>query len=476
MTRALPVVIGVGQVVQRRGDGDRDAIGLMVEAARVAAADAGVPELSGRLDMVLVPEGTWPHRDAGRVIAARLGSDDATTVAARIGILQTALFGLAATAISTGDASVVLVVGGEAKASGNDAVDPSAGGEADIEMVPGGDIVTALEIERGLAVPAQSYALQEDAIRRVLDESVPEHRARLADLWSSYSHVATTNPYAWDREYHDEDDIADPASTGNRMVSSPYTKRHCSQWNVDQAVAILMVSSVVADELGIAASDRVHPVAVVDSNAMITVSARAELFRSPSFGVAGRRLAEVTGVAPNEVDHVELYSCFPSAVQIQAAELDIGAVPLTVTGGMAFAGGPLNSAGLHGVASMVDVLRGDASSTGLVTSISGMITKGGVSLWSSDEPSAPFEWLDVTDETLAATSTVEVDGDHTGEVEVEATTVVFDRDGPGLALVLGRSAAGRRVVAQSVDRELAAAMVEQPPTGTVRVDAERLVG
>jgi acetyl-CoA C-acetyltransferase len=476
MTRAVPVVIGVGQVVQRRGDGDRDAIGLMVEAARAAAADAGASELAGRLDMVLVPEGTWPHRDAGRVVAARLGTDRATTLVSRIGILQTSLFGHAARSISSGEASVVLVVGGEAKASGNDVVDPSDSRDPDVEMAPAGEMWTALEVERGLAVPAQSYALQEDAVRRALDESVPEHRARLAHLWSSFSRVATTNPYAWDREFHEPSDIADPASPGNRMVSSPYTRRHCSQWNVDQSVAILMVSSAVADELGVAASHRVHPVAVVDSNAVVTVSSRAELHRSPAFEVAGRRLEEATGVAPSEVDHVELYSCFPSAVQIQRAELGIGDVPLTVTGGMTFAGGPLNTAGLHGLASMVDVLRGHPNGTGLVTSISGWITKGGVSLWSIDEPSAPFDWLDVSDEALAATATVEVDGDHGGEVEVEAATVAFDREGPGLAVVLGRTASGRRVVAQSGDRELAAAIVEHPPTGTVRVDGQRLVG
>jgi hypothetical protein len=61
-------------------------------------------------------------------------------------------------------------------------------------------------------------------------------------------------------------------------------------------------------------------------------------------------------------------------------------------------------------------------------------------------------------------------------VEVEATTVAHDREGPGLAIVLGRNATGRRVVAQSGDRGLAAAFAEQPPDGTVRVEGERLVG
>ena len=62
------------------------------------------------------------------------------------GGLKTALFGHAAATISAGEESVVLVVGGEAKASGSDVADPSSVGEPDLEMVPAGDIVTGLEI------------------------------------------------------------------------------------------------------------------------------------------------------------------------------------------------------------------------------------------------------------------------------------------------------------------------------------------
>jgi acetyl-CoA C-acetyltransferase len=191
----------------------------------------------------------------------------------------------------------------------------------------------------------------------------------------------------------------------------------------------------------------VHPWAVVDSEAMIPVSRRAELHRSPSVAVVGERLAELTGIEPASADHLELYSCFPSAVQIQAAELGIDlARQLTVTGGMTFGGGPLNSAALHGVAAMVDVLRSQPGTTGLVSAVSGMLTKYGASVWSTAPPPSGFHHVDVGPATRAATATVEVDAEHAGEVVVEGATVAHDRDGPAVSVLLGRSPEGRRVI------------------------------
>ena len=75
--------------------------------------------------------------------------------------------------------------------------------------------------------------------------------------------------------------------------------------------------------------------------------------------------------------------------------------PLTVTGGMTFGGGPLNNSVLQAMAKMVQVLRDDPGSVGLVTSISGMITKHGASLWSTRPPEGRFEAADVSAEAAA---------------------------------------------------------------------------
>ena len=70
------------------------------------------------------------------------------------------------------------------------------------------------------------------------------------------------------------------------------------------------------------------------------------------------------------IDHVELYSCFPAAVRVQQRELGI---PLsrrvTQTGGMTFGGGPLNNFVIQSWVKMVERLREDQGSRGLVTAV-----------------------------------------------------------------------------------------------------------
>src|SRR4029078_2696216 len=109
----------------------------------------------------------------------------------------------------------------------------------------------------------------------------------------------------------------------------------------------------------------------------------------------------------------ELYSCFPAAVQIQAHELGLGPDrPMTQSGGMSFAGGPLNNFVLQAMEPFVGVLRADPSSRGLLTAVSGMITKQGVSAWSCTPPSVPFAAGEVGEVTAQRTAVVDVDAVH----------------------------------------------------------------
>ena len=55
---------------------------------------------------------------------------------------------------------------------------------------------------------------------------------------------------------------ATPSPT-NAMLAFPYTKRHCSQWNVNQAVAILVCSAARAAQLGLARDGWIFPLAAV---------------------------------------------------------------------------------------------------------------------------------------------------------------------------------------------------------------------
>ena len=80
-----------------------------------------------------------------------------------------------------------------------------------------------------------------------------------------------------------------------------------------------------------------------------------------AFELGGRRALEMAGLTIDDVAIVDLYSCFPSAVQLgaQSLGLDINR-QLTRTGGLSFAGGPWNNYVMHSISTVV-ALSGAAS-------------------------------------------------------------------------------------------------------------------
>ena len=115
----VPVLIGGGQVNQRDGDGDLDPVGLMTEALRRAAADAGVTDPSGLLaradTIAAVNVISWHYRDPASLVAGLLGAAPARTwYTTAAGSSPQALLSRAALDISAGRADLVLICGGEA--------------------------------------------------------------------------------------------------------------------------------------------------------------------------------------------------------------------------------------------------------------------------------------------------------------------------------------------------------------------------
>jgi acetyl-CoA C-acetyltransferase len=274
------------------------------------------------------------------------------------------------------------------------------------------------------------------------------------------SEVAAENPHAWRRQPVSVRDIAEPSGT-NRMLAFPYTKLHNSQWNVDQAAGLIFCSVEKAQQLGIPRNRWVFPRAVADSNLMLPVSERTDLGRCPAFGIAGRRALAAAGSSLDDVAHFELYSCFPIAVRMQMREIGIEeSTSVTVTGGMAFAGGPLNNFVLQVMVRMAEVLRADPGSVAMVNAVSGMLTKQGVSLWST-EPGAPFQHIDVSEEARAATRTMTVCETASGPATVATYTIIHQGATPEKAIVLADLADGSRTIAASTAADVMAQMASE---------------
>ena len=176
-----------------------------------------------------------------------------------------------------------------------------------------------------------------------------------------------------------------------------------------------------------------------------------------------------------DVEHQDLYSCFPVAVRVQQRELTLPLdddVP-TVTGGMAFAGGPFNNYVLQSTAAMVERLRDRPGELGLVTTVSGLLTKPGLAIWSTKPGGAPLI-ADLADEARAQTQTVESVPGYAGPATVATYTVTYVGQAPARVIAIGDTADGQRCVAVADDADLAVRATEEELIGSpMRVDGTR---
>jgi acetyl-CoA C-acetyltransferase len=166
------------------------------------------------------------------------------------------------------------------------------------------------------------------------------------------------------------------------MVATPYTKLMTAIMDVDMAAAVLIATEGCADGLGVPAERRVYMRGFGLADEPPTIAARADLGFSPALRAAG--LAALGAMGIDEVAHLDLYSCFASSLAFACDALGItDARDLTVTGGLPYHGGPGSNYCTHALAAMVDVLRDDPGSYGLVTGVGMHMTHHGASLWST---------------------------------------------------------------------------------------------
>ena len=463
MRNTTPVLVGIGVLSQREDDPQRaqDALGLMIGAARRAGADCGRAALLSHVERILVPKGRWRYGDPGRAIGQSIGAPRAKTVLATVGVLQQSLIGDCCSRIVSGEISAGLVVGGEAsyrqaraKTRGISAPFQEAPGEPDVVLSPADELLHPAESRAGLTMPVALYAIMGSAYRARKGWTPAEHRDRLAHLYSRFSAIAADNPGAWSRKKLPAEAIS-VASERNPMQAAPYTRSHCASWNVDQAGALLFCSVAKAEEFGIDRRQWIFPWASTETNHMLSVSERHRLDSSPDARMAGDAALRPFGLDARSIDLIELYSCFPVAVEMHAEELGLDVVrDLTVTGGMSFAGGPFNNYVLQSTCRMAELLRQGFGKTGLVSSVSGLLTKHGFGLWASDPPEGGFRFDDVTDAIAQASRPRPVLADYVGPGRVAGYTVVHDKSGPVAGVIVGDVEGDRRVVATTHSREL----------------------
>lgn len=462
-TARTPVIAATGQAIER--DEPVAAIDLATRAAESALASS--PALRGRIqrisvvDIVFSPAGGRPASD----LARRLGLDDVRAeVSFAGGNTPQWLVTRAAAAIAAGELDTTLIAGAEALRSlratdpGREFMGgsrrPTPEGPQDERVGPSiRDSVGKAEVAAGLFRPAHVYPLFENALAHREGRSFEQQRRHLAPVMSSFSRVAAGHPYAWFRKERSASEIS-TVSADNRLIAEPYPKLMNAFPNVDQGAAVIVTSLATACELGI--EDGCLFIWSGANASEPPLTARPELWTSPAMNAAAAGALEAAGVGPDNLAAIDLYSCFPIAVEAGASALGVELDDprgLTVTGGLPFFGGPGNNYSLHAIATLPGRLRG-SEGLGYIGANGGMLSKQSTGIYGSTPPPRGFRLADTTSEQARIDADVlpvaSAPDSVEGFAKVVTSTVIYRRDGsiedvPVIAVLED----GRRVAARA---------------------------
>lgn len=338
---------------------------------------------------------------------------------------------------------------------------------------------STVEQRHGLVAPIQTFPLFENAIRAANHRGLDEQRRIAAELLARNARVAADNPDAWFRDAPDAEAIGE-ITPANRLIAYPYTKRMNAIIDVNQAAAIVVVSARFARTHGLA-----------DRSAFVLGGAgavdvwnpiqRATFSESQAMNHAVATTLRRAGLRADEIDVADLYSCFPSAVQMGLTALGTDhrdPRPVSLTGGLAFAGGPGNGYVLHSLARALEHVRTDPAHRVLVTGIGMANTKHTATVLAAASHVPSSATGETSYREPLDLESREVVGSPSGPATVVTYTIEYDRAGIASRVIYVLDLPdGRRTIANAADPANAAAalMVREPigRTGFVHaVDAE----
>ena len=470
MNPRTPVLVGVGQVLDRIEAlaEAKEPLMLMREAIDLAAADTGCENFLDQVQSVRVVKGIWRYHNPAKWLAAAMGAPAAETVGTLIGGNQNqAVINATASDLLNGDLELAVIAGAEngnalmkARKLGVDLTYTEAPGAYD--RVIGADQEAEhheYEKAKGIQQAIQIYPMYENALRHYNRESLSGHAARVGALWSRFNDVGQSNPHAWVQHNMTAAEITTPSPT-NRSISFPYTKFMNANMSVNMGAALIMTTVANARKMGIDEAKWVYPVAGVVGYDHFSASVRDNFYTSPGIRFVGERLLEIAKIDLAQLDYVDLYSCFPSAVQIAAREYGLSEDrDLTVTGGLTFGGGPLNNYVMHSIARTVELLR-QSGSYALVTANGGNLYKHVHGLYASEPPSHDFI-VDSVQARINSQPPRVCIASHSGRAAIESYTVMYGAEGPTVAHVSCLNDDGERTWVNTQDVDLMQDMTEK---------------
>ena len=474
-----PVLIGCGQITDSTGapSSERSRVAFCAEAAALALADTqasiGGHALGHEIDAIAVMEF---FSDISPRFASPFGrsSNPPQSVADRLhavprqllyshsgGNMPQYLVNRFAEEIARGETGLALICGAELLRSTQ--IARKAGLAIDWNEDPGGEPervgdrrfgFSDEEARHELRAAIHFYPLLENAIRGGLKRDVASHMTAMGRLFERLASVAKDNSLATRRKGYSARDLA-TISDDNRWICFPYPRLMTANAIIDQAAAVLMTSVEKARAWGIPPERWVFLHGCADGTDTWVVSEREKLNASPAIRGCARIALDMANKKVADVDAFDLYSCFPSAVEVAMREIGIAEDdprPISVTGGLPFFGGPGNNYVTHSIAEMMNVVRKKPGSFGMVTANGNYLTKHSAGLYSSEPTKGPWKREDPKkfQAELDARTKRKVETKPSGIGTIETYCVTYGKDAPERGYILGRlDATGDRFVAMT---------------------------
>jgi acetyl-CoA C-acetyltransferase len=481
-------LIGASQRTVRGGGSAGQAPEPLVswaDRAREAAADAGVKSALTHIDSLMVVYcHSWPYDDPVGRLTDVIGASPRHRVYSGIGgTTPQELVNQTAVSMQRGELDLALIVSAEALATVRAAkkkADRLPWSHRKSSPFPWEPPHPA-ELAHDVLQAWETFPLWDTARRARLSVSLADDAAEAAAVMAAMSLVAAANPHAWRPTALDATTVG-TATPDNRYVGWPYTKHEVAVMDVDMSAALLLASAEKADELGVSEDRRLYLTGWAYAEDPASIAERGDLSRSAAMAVTGRHALCAAGLALDDIDVFDLYSCFPSSVRLACDALGLALDDprgLTVTGGLPYAGGPASAYVMHSIASAFNRLR-ERPGHALITGVGMHLAKHVAGVWSSTpRRTVPIEPPDVA----ALQAEVEADQPRepllmswSGPATVRAYTVAHGRDGaPHQGLVVLDTEDGRALarvhapdlLADAESRELVGAEV------TVTTDGKR---
>lgn len=491
MQDSTPILVGAGQFTEKDVSPElaHPPMGIAAEAAKAAIADTGIGDtLAAVIDTIVAirifPDSTNRPRmpnpfgraeNPPRAIARRIGANPSHAIYGQIGgNTPQKYINEMAERIVAGDVEVVLLAGSEAIKTAQNALraktdlqwhEEDPGSQEDRGL--GNKLSTPHEFAHGLGVPIQTYPLFENALRGVKGESLQQHSLAMGKLFAPFTKTASLNPFSYYGTERSAEELA-KVTAENRIISFPYPKWMNAMDGVNQGAAVIMTSVSKARELGIDPSKWIFLHGCGEANEKTMMSQRVNYYSSPAIRINTRKAFEMAGKTIDDISYIDIYSCFPSAVEIACDELGIAYDDprgLTLTGGLPFFGGPGNNYSMHGIASLLPILRANPAKFGLITANGGYLSKHATGLYSA----LPVEgkWARETPSDYQSEVDEMENPEFTetpmGNAEIETYTVVCRKGVPEKGVIIGRlEDSGERFIANTPqDGELLKAMMEK---------------